>query len=486
MDEKQADLVLYALKFPVAFWEFYPADDGYSIGCNTYDAFDILFKPDVESIYDSPVLFKDFEKTPEEIKANPDYEITEELFISPETYASELKSLRYSEKFGYKSGSGKKSTVTLKEAWIQEWYKEVTVKDVDTGMVDPMSGQPVMEQVKEEHRKKRIRVVTYVAGMKDPLRNVVTPFDNFPFVQYSPKSGPLYQPSLLEKVISANKSLDLIVSGIEQFMHTMNKGRWLKHRNAYMSKVYNETGQVIEWDVEKPELVPQQSIPSFFFTHLANLEKWIEEQTVNSATLGRNPKGVRAYKAIESLKSSDMSNQAVAITRLETALERSAEIILEIADKYFDKPQTVHRMNKEVPDYFQVMGERYMDENTQGVVPLSSKTKVNVSVESGLSYTEEGKRQTLLELFYAGLLNKETVLEGFKFGNVGEILKKVEEEQAQMSLVDAPDFAALSDETKKVVLQELMASNVSLSQPPSAVPERGAVLNRKRVNEGGR
>jgi hypothetical protein len=251
-----------------------------------------------------------------------------------------------------------------------------------------------------------------------------------------------------------------------------------------MSKIYNETGQVIEWDVEKPELVEQQSIPSYFFSHLANLEKWIEEQTVNSATLGRNPKGVRAYKAIESLKSSDMSNQAVAITRLETALERAGEIILEISDKYLDKPQTIHRMNKETPDYFNVVGSRYKQEGDNSI-PLSSKTKINVSVESGLSYTQEGKRQTLLELFYAGLIDKQTVLEGFKFGNIGEILQKVAQEQMQSSMVDTADFNVLSDETKKLVLQELIASNVSLTQPPMNVNQRGATLNRKRVNEGG-
>lgn len=486
MKEKQGDLVLYALKFPVAFWEFYPTDDGLSIGCNTYDAFDILFKPDVDSIYDSPVLFKTVEKTPEEIKANPDYKIADEdeIVVNPEPYASELKSLRYNEKYGSKSGSGKKSTVTLKEAWIQEWYKETVYKEVDTGIVDPMTGEPVMEQVPEERRKRKIRVVTYISGMKEPLRNKETAFDNFPFVAYSPKSGALYQPSLLEKVMSANKSLDLIVSGIEQFMHTMNKGRWLKHRNAYLSKVYNETGQIVEWDVEKPELVAQQSIPNYFFTHIGNLEKWIEEQTVNSATMGRNPQGVRAYKTVEALKSSDMSNQAIAITRLETALERAAEIILEISDKYFDRPQTIHRMNKEEPDYFNVVGARYKQPD-DGAIPLSATTKVNVSVESGLSYTQEGKRQTLMELFYAGLVDKQTVLEGFKFGNVGEIMQKVEKEQSQTSMIDAADFGVLSDETKKQVLQELIASNVSLTQPASAAPEKGAILNRKRVREGG-
>jgi hypothetical protein len=486
MKERQADLVLYALKFPVAFWEFYPTDDGISIGCNTYDAFDILFKPDIDSLYDSPVLFKTIEKTPEEIKANPDYDISDEddVVVNPEPYASELKSLRYNEKYGTKTGTGKKSTVTLKEAWVQEWFKETVTKEVDTGIIDPVTGEPVMQEVKEERRKKVIRVVTYISGMKEPLRNKETAFDDFPFVAYAPKSGALYQPSLLEKVMSANKSLDLIVSGIEQFMHTMNKGRWLKHRNAYLSKIYNETGQIIEWDVEKPELVAQQSIPNYFFTHIGNLEKWIEEQTVNAASLGRNPQGVRAYKTIETLKSSDMSNQAVAITRLETALEKAAEIILEIADKYFDKPQTIHRMNKEEPDYFNVIGARYKQPE-DGSIPLSSNTKVNVSVESGLSYTQEGKRQTLLELFYAGLVDKQTVLEGFKFGNVGEILQKVSQEQMQTSMVDTADFGVLSDETKKVVLQELIDSNVSLTQPASAVPEKGAVLNRKRVREGG-
>lgn len=467
MDAKIADLVLYALKFPVSFMEFYPTDDAASIGCSVYDAFDIYFKPNVESIYDSPVLIKTIEKTWDEIKANPDYKIPDDYEPKgTEPYASELKSIRFNEKFGHQFGNKmQKNTVILKEAWVKEWYTEVTKEEqeVPGGYTDTETGLPLTQMVEKKERKMRVRVITYLDDLAEPLRNVETVYSDYPFIAYKTKSGALYQPSLLERLMSPNKSIDLIVSGIEQFMHTMNKGRWLKHRNASLSKIYNESGQIIEWDVEKPELVDQQSIPNYFFTHIGNLEKWIEEQSANAATSGRVPKGARAYKTIEALKSSDAANQSVAIINLEAVLERSAEICLEIADKYFDTPQNVYRMDKENPDYFKVVGARY--NQSEGAVPLSENTKVNVSVESGLSYTEEGKRQTLIELYQLGLIPKETVLEGFKFGNIGEILSKVES-QMQKSMIDTADFQALDPETKKMVLQELMQKNVTMPQQP--------------------
>jgi len=166
MEEKQGDLVLYALKFPVAFWEFYPADDGMSIGCTTYDAFDILFKPDVESIYDSPVLFKTIEKTPDEIKANPDYTIPdgEEILISTEPYASELKSLRYNEKFGGKMGDSKKATVTLKEAWVQEWYKETTMREGIRVWLTPTQGNQSWRKSQRNTVKRGLELLPILRG----------------------------------------------------------------------------------------------------------------------------------------------------------------------------------------------------------------------------------------------------------------------------------------------------------------------------------
>jgi hypothetical protein len=482
MDKKIADLVLFALKFPVSFWEFYPTEDN-NIGNTTYDAFDIYFKPDVEDIYDSPVVIKCIDKAWDEIKANPEYTIPEgyQPLEQRNAYASELKSLRYNEKYGHKFGEmGRKSIVTLKEGWVKEWYTDQETTEVDSGQVDPTTQQAIKITTTKPVKKKRIRVVTYLDELKTPLRDKITVYTDYPFVAYSPKSGSLYQPSLLERLMSANKSIDLIVSGIEQFMHTMNKGRWLKHRNASLSKIYNENGQILEWDVEKPELVPQQSIPNYFFSHIANLEKWIEEQSANAATSGRVPQGARAYKTIEALKSSDAANQSVSIINLETALEKAAQICLEIADKYFDQPQTVYRMDKQKPDYFKVVGDRYKTPEMNDTVPLSENTKVDVSIESGLSYTEEGKRQTLLELYQMGLLDKETVLEGFKFGNIGEILEKVNAEVSK-SMIDTPDFQALDPQTQKAILTELQSKNFSMPQTPQDLENRNVTAMRKRL-----
>ncbi len=451
MDELSAELVHYGLKFPCSFFKigFDPSED--DIYVTVRDAFDVYFAPE-SNFYDSPMVIDTYSKNLEEVKANPNYENTADLVPDFKYSSSDLKELRTSERFGYTRLSQKSNTITLKEAYIYEWKK-----NAETGKME-----------------RKIRLVT-VAGGK-VLRNEEFPLKKIPFVMFTPNSGAVYKPAWIERLISPNKSIDLIVSNIELFFHVMTRGRFAQHQTGTMDRILNETGQIVKWTVDKPDALPIPSLPNYVFTHISNLEKWIEEQSVSSASTGRIPRGVRAYKAIESLKSSDYSNLGVAIIKLEGALEKCAEIMLDYADNFYENPRTVFKLNEDKPDYFQVMGAGSFDNlKNDKVIPLSASSKVNVSIESGLSYTEEGKRQTLIELFNMGLVDGETVLKAFKFANVGEIISKAQANMVQNSMIDTLDFQALDPQIQQAAIQNAQQKGVNLPQVPQGQP--GKVAN---------
>lgn len=454
MKGKTIDAVVTALKFPFSCFEVYTNPITRKQCVSNWEPFDIYWKPDVTDIDDSPMVVKCVAKLPEDIYNNPAYDIPEDTkFTVERRFAySDLKEMRQMEKFGA-FPTTQDDTGILKEAYIKD-YKE--------------DGTPF------------IRLVSIYAGKI--IRTQDLSLKRYPFAPLKLQGGPYFQQSYLESLIPTNKSIDLIVSNIETFFHTMTRGKWIKHKNATVTRITNENGDFIEYDVDKPEQVPLANIPNYVFVHLANLEKWIEERTVSSSSTGRAPRGIRAYKAIEALKQSDFASMGAPITFLEETLERVAELINEQAAIYISEPQTIQRLNQETPDYFKVVGQNYA-QGQEGVVPISADTKVDVQIESGLSYTEEGKRQTMLELYQLGLVPPEDVLRVFRFSNIGEMLQKAQAGR-QVSMIDTPDFQILPDELKKVILTALRQSNVSIPTTPTGTnrvtrntPPRGGAQN---------
>ncbi len=458
MKGKIIDLVIAALKFPHSVMEVYTDPESRKQKVAVWEPFDTLWKPDVNDIDDSPVFIKIVQRKEEDIRNNKDYTIPKDLtFVLEERFASsDMKEMRLMEKFGSFGVVSKEGTGLLKECYIKDF-------DAD--------GKPIM------------RLVTIFGGQT--IRNEIVPYKRYPFAVLKLQSGPYYQQSYLESLIPTNKSIDLITSNIETFFHTMTRGKYLKHKNSTVTRVTNENGDFIEYDVDKPEQLILANIPSYVFNHLGNLEKWIEERTVSAATTGKVPRGIRAYKAIEAMKQADFANVGTPVTFLEETLERVAELILEQADVFIDEPQTVQRLNEENPDYFSVVGQSsYSESMGKNVVPISADTRIDVKIESGLSYTEEGKRQTMLELYQLGLVPAEEVLKSFRFSNVGQILNKAIAEK-QQSMIDTPDFQALPDELKKQILTVLQGLNINLPQNPQQMAAAGQKMPNRVTRKTG-
>ena len=407
------------------------------------DAFDLMIMP-CDHIEQSPFVIKTFVKTLEEYKSNKEYANTSKISTDSKMAASDMKEARLSEKFGGgNSGEEKVSTAVGKELWMKI------------------------------HRDGRtqMRVVTTAGGQT--LRDKVIDRSDYPFVLLKGHTGSIYQPSWIEKFISVNKSLDVFVSQIENYTNTMVRGRYFKQKASSISRVTTDDGEFIEYDTIPPQQQEIISLPSYLFAHIGNLEKWIEESGVSTVALGRIPRGIRAAKAIDSLKQSDYANLRVLVANIQTTIQELTDKVVKIAATNYLLPQNVYRTDEEEqPDNFSVLGEAGKDlainqsaiNGEKPPVIISKDIKVRAMVVSGISYTEEGKRETLRELYASGVIPLRTLLQAYNFSNVGDIIQQLEAE-GNISMVDTADFKALPVEIQEVILQYLNSPQAEAANP---------------------
>ena len=301
-------------------------------------------------------------------------------------------------------------------------------------LANKKKGDPIVRQV-------------FVAG-DIWLRDEYTNLPDYPFVDLRLEPGALYGVAQIERFIPSNKSLDSVMSRIERMIHTMNVGVWTKRKgeNFQISNVAG--GLMAEYDTTPPQQVPMAGLPASTFQFINLLNSFIEEQGVTTSALGQLPKGVKAWGAIESLKASEFSNLFVAIKQLKKCIQRISEKMLDIADNHFINKQTVMRLDKGEPAYFDIIGQAGVEarqgideaDKLEGVVPIKKDYKVDITIESGLGYTEEGKKgrmmeiaNFMIELAKLGVLPPETIklvimqlIEVFKFGPSSEMMESLD------------------------------------------------------------
>jgi hypothetical protein len=185
----------------------------------------------------------------------------------------------------------------------------------------------------------------------------------------------------------------------------------------------------------------------------------IDEQGTTTSTLSKVPTGVKANAAIESLKESEYANLVMASRRLKTTIKKIAERFLDIADHNFITQKDVYYLENGNPKYFQVIGHQAlkgrkrlnaMEGIPHDIIPLSGDTRVDIEIESGLGFTKEGQKGTMLQLFQQldpyvqqGLIPPEAFkvaiqkfLETYQFGATAEFMEEMDKHMGQNSMTD--------------------------------------------------
>lgn len=434
--DKISEMVWNGIKYGFSVIEIFWANNRPQV--RVVDNFDILFDPLVKDIQDSNIIIKEtsvdvdfveknevyrnfyFEKYKEELKLKPDEKIS----------GSSFKEVRIKEKYGSKVFENK---VILRECWIRKPEGGYEVRHICQG---------------------KILFEEYYEKLKRP-----------PFVSWSFLPEPLLQTSFIERMVPLNRALDIVLAQIEAWARTVAIGRMLKMKDVNIERILGEQGEIINvaGPLNSIQWLPHPEIGATVFNFLVELKSLMGETAAATAAMGRVPKGAKVgYKLVESLKAAEVSSIQHGVRHLEGVLERLAETILMMIYYFSETPLQVNYKD----EIYEIISAEKKNLFSKAIPISDADFGIDVSIESGLAYTTEAKRALAIELAKAKLIDRKTALEYLGIGgDTAEIaeraLKELEEEEKIKagkikSVLDAEDFQKLPDETKQLVLQQLM------------------------------
>ena len=466
--EKLALMIILTAKHGVSFIQVWPDAIDESLKTMVFDAFDVYLVGSVNEIEESPFIIKTRSRLISEIKADERFELNQVLKINPDNRnaSSDIKEAYAKARYGGMPNADAAATVIEKEAFVKEYLNDNNMGRI---RLQDNAGEIL------KRRKKGDPVIrqSFVAG-NITLRDQYLNLPGYPLVDLRFEPGPIYQVPLIERFIPANKSLDLVVSRVERFLHAMVTGSWSIKSGEPAEPNNTPGGQVFKYNTTPPIQNPLSSIPPFVFNFMGILEKFMEQQGVSTSALAQIPKGVKANAAIESLKESEFANLSIAMAQVKKVVKRVSEKMLDYADDYFVKPQTVYYLEKGEPQYFDIIGasalqkrkDLKIDEEPIDAIPIKRDYRVEIDVQSGLAFTREAQKQAAKELGDylvqlaqpgLGLVSPEVVkayfkrlLEIYQFGSTNEIMEAMDQFGAEGQMTDQ------QMERMKVALMEVM------------------------------
>lgn len=403
------------------------------------DAFDVYVIGTLQEIYDSPMCVIATPVLISEIKANELFDEEQLKKISPDNKfaSSEIKEAYMRTRFGNSTQSDYGATLILKEAYIKEYINKNNIDKIAEDLGDDYKGKKQGDLC--------IRHVFCAGGVW--LYDKYTNLPRYPLVDLRFEPGPIYQVPLIERFIPANKSLDIVMSRVERYTNSMVVGVYQKRKGENFQINNSANAQIIEYEQTPLTQMAVSPVPQFVFQFMSALDKIIEEQGASTSTLGNVPTGVKSGIAIESVKETEYANLKIPASRLRLATKRVAENLLDLADNYFVNPKNVALLEQGEPQYFDVIGKSAIQKRQElnigtpeGVVPLSKTSQVDIQIESGLGFTESGRRKTMNEIANfmaqmagAGYLSQEAVkvvvlkfLDTFGYGATQEFIEAMD------------------------------------------------------------
>ena len=501
-------MIILAAKHGVSYVEILPDIVQEKINAKVYDAFDIYLNGSLTNISDQPMIVKTTPTLVAKIKANPYFSEEQTYKLNPDNkYAtSEVKQAYMMTRFGNLKADDTTATLMLKEAFIKEtlddWNWQQASKDSDTtgAMEGKSKGDDIMRQV-------------FCAGGVY-LRDKYVNLPDYPITSFTFEPGPLYQVPLIERFMSANKSLDTLVSRLEKYSNSMVTGIWKVRKGENFTINNDPTGVIAEYEGTPPEQGTIAPIPNFYFNLINILNEIIEEQGATTAALGRIPSGVRSGVAIESIKETEYANLKIATDQYKKTVTSITEKIINVASNYYITPRTVSLLVKNEPTFFDVvgqMGERARKkakiEVPQGTLVIEPKMLFNIETESGLGYTTAGKREAAFKiaeymrsLAEQGLIGSdamkivvEMLLDSFKFGSTGQFIVALDAgagqivdqdiDKIKVAVLEVLNDLGLADKSQRQE-EQIESTKVGVAEVTSdLVDVQGDV--QKQIREGG-
>jgi len=128
-----------------------------------------------------------------------------------------------------------------------------------------------------------------------------------------------------------------------------------------------------------------------------------------------------------------------------------------------------------------VSGGGQIPENT---VVIEDNMILKVEIETDLAYTEQAKKDNVMEMVEKGIVPIEVAIDLLNVGNTKEIMDKLKEEMTMgQSMIDMPDFKVLPRDLQQAIAKYLATGASEGMNEPSLQPNATSKGNIPRNNQ---
>jgi len=237
-------------------------------------------------------------------------------------------------------------------------------------------------------------VVLYDAPWPYPFKQL--PLVKFPGLRIP---GQLWDTSVVEQAIPLQKELNRTLSQMIEYKNLTLKPQMLAPVGSLRQRITDEPGAIFEYNPvagKVPESIPIPSLPPYVFEHLQDLGARIKDVFgLNEIVEGSVPPNVEAGVAIDLLQEAATDRLAPQIMLMEKALERCGNLMLQLAQEYYQEPRTMIIMGS---------GSKPKVEKFEDADMIAGVT-VKVEAGSGLPRTRAGRQARVMQLLQMGLLS---------------------------------------------------------------------------------
>lgn len=307
--------------------------------------------------------------------------------------------------------------------------------------------------------------------------------DRYPFVLFYPELPlkELYPRPWFADLISLQKSLDALYSYTEEYIKTCAQGRYLLHdQTRFTTNINGEHGQQVKWSgVRPPEVMPIPPINQAIIEyHTNNTERYmsdiggIQYMDVGAIT-GSNTSG----RAIAQLQAQQSESVGEPTQNLAHFAEQVFHLFMYFIAYNYATPRTVQHPDSSKNEVFQIRGMGALTEiddpvalRAQGqvLVDPDNLPKMRCSIIPGSAYSDLEEKADIKELFDMQVVDKETLLDAYKIGNVREVLDNLQKEQEAAAVMQAKQqqLQALTQEHGQLITgrPDMMAEQKTAEQ----------------------
>lgn len=456
LKKKLKGTVFQALETSMSWWQV--IFDGSEIVVNPVDCFDYYFDPKANSPSKQRYGILAVSRRISELLEDDKYDKKEVAEIKPDN---------------------KKSSSSYKELLLS--YDRGSSADSATGK--DQDGSVI---VKEFWYMKGDQVyVCATAGGRLIRKPEIIDTPIIPFFKLSSDNMPfsMVGEGWVKHMIDPQKLINSAMSTLAEYNLIMNKVKVIVDKGAGIRVFTNQMGEVLE-KKRGYTVTTQASAPlnPAIYQQIDYANRFIEDiGAMHDAMMGRVPTGAKSGRAIESLQIGDSNNMSELVENLEEFLEDVYEYTLLLASKVFQDYRSII-----LPDYTgqdtaarvigadSEIGQQLLEEGDvpDDTIVIQDKNFVDVKIGSFLSFTPEGKRDAVRELYEViPDLPEDIILDAYAVGNIADVVNGIKKKRAEAA-------------QQEMEQQRMQAEVQQDTQNPEATPQE-AVAAIRTMLEGG-